>query len=313
MKKFIWFVVIVVVLACAAGGALRHYKAKRAKATLARLVPVPVQKGPFIVKTQATATVEPENRVLITPLVSGRMEQIFVKEGDAVKKGQVLAWLSSNERASLLDTVKMKGSDPAELKMVEEAYNMIPVVAQIDGQVIKRAAEPGQSISPSKEIFILSDRLIVKTQVDETDIGAVKEGQRAEFFLDAFPREKYEGRVVSIAHDSSLKEGITVFDVKILPARRIAALRSGMKADVYIVTNIKNGALFLPRKAVSYKEGESFVKLRAVRDAKDKKIETGAANEKYIEILGGLKAGDTVMMSTDTVKEEGVEMTVSAG
>lgn len=312
MKKFVWLVVVAAVLAGGAWGAYRSYKEKKAKAELARLVPVKAEKGEFIVKAQSTATVEPENRVLITPLVSGRVEKIFVKEGDFVKKGQVLAWLSSNERASLLDTVKMKGADPEEMRRVDEAYKMVPVVAQIDGQVIKRAAEPGQSISPAKEIFILSDRLIIKTQVDEIDIGSVKEGQRAEFYLDAFPSEKYEGSVVSIAHDSTLKEGITVFDVKVLPRRFIASLRSGMKASVYIITSVKKNSLFLPRKAVVYKDGESYVKISSAGTPSDRKVATGASNEKYVEILSGIAAGDLVMMSTDTVKEEETSISVSA-
>lgn len=312
MKKLIWLAVILVVVGACWGGC-RHRKAKKQAQELAKLVPVQAQRGQFVVKTQATGVVEPENRVQITPSVSGRVEEIFVREGELVKKGKILAWLSSNERAALFDSVRMKGASPEEMKMVEQAYNMIPVVAQIDGQVIKRAVEPGQSVAAGKELFTLSDRLIVKTQVDETDIGSVREGQRAEFYLDAFPKDRYEGQVLSIAHDSTLKDGVTVFDVKILPSRSITAIRSGMRADVYIVTKVKANAVFVPKKAVSYKDGDSFVKVRKGVGVDSKKIEAGASNDKFLEVLSGVAAGDSVLVSTALVKEEGANMSVSVG
>lgn len=313
MKKLIWIAVVVILFIGGCWGGCRSLKARRQAREMAKLVPVQAQRGEFVVKTQATGVVEPENRVQITPSVNGRVEEIFVREGELVQKGKILAWLSSNERASLYDSVRMKGASPEEMKMVEQAYNMIPVVAQIDGQVIKRAVEPGQSVVSGKEMFTLSDRLIIKTQVDETDIGSVREGQRAEFYLDAFPKDRYEGRVLSIAHDSTLKDGVTVFDVKILPSRSISAIRSGMRADVYIITKVKPNAVFLPKKAVTYKDGESFLKVRKGTSLDTKKVETGSTNDKFIEIISGAAAGDSVLISTALVNEEANTMKIGAG
>lgn len=58
-----------------------------------------------------TGDVRPRNRLLIKPPIAGRAESILVREGDAVKKGQILAWMSSTERAALLDAARAKGSD----------------------------------------------------------------------------------------------------------------------------------------------------------------------------------------------------------
>lgn len=283
----------------------RQARAKSEARRVAELSPVKPVRGVLVTKTQATGNVEPENRVLVTPSVSGRAEEVLFAEGQDVKKGAVLAWISSSERTALLDSLKMQESTPEERKMVEEAYNLTPVVAPIAGMVVKRAVEPGQSVSQARELAVISDRLIVRTSVDETDIGAVKEGQKAEFFLDAFPKDRHEGRVLAISHESSLKDGVTVYDVKILPSGRITVLRSGMTADVRIITGSKANALSIPKKAIKYKDGDALVSVKASPAGKltEKKISVGAANESTIEVLSGLSDADTVYYSTGIAKE----------
>ncbi len=303
-KKFI-FTVIALVLAGGCTGLVKHARAKAEARRVAELAPVKPSRGPLTIKAQATGNVEPENRVLVTPSVGGRAEEVLFTEGQTMKKGQVMAWISSSERTALLDSLKMSESTPEEKKMVEEAYNLTPVVAPISGMVVKRAVEPGQSVSPAKELAVISDRLIVRTSVDETDIGAVKEGQRAEFYLDAFPKDKYEGRVLAISHESSLKDGVTVYDVKILPSGNTSALRSGMTADVRVITGTKPNALSIPKKAVKYKDGDALVSVKSSPAGKltEKKITVGAANESTIEVISGIADTDTVYYSTGIARE----------
>ncbi|HAH33149.1 MAG TPA: RND transporter [Elusimicrobia bacterium] len=304
MKRIIVPVIAVFV---AGGGWLwaKHSGAKKEAKRIAQLSPARPQRGMLVTKTQATGNVEPENRVLVTPSVNGRAEEILFIEGQLVEKGQVLAWLSSSERTALMDSLKMKESTPAEKKLVEEAYNLTPVVAPITGMVVKRSVEPGQSVSAAKELAVISDRLIVKTYVDETDIGAVKEGQKADFYLDAFPKDKHEGRVLAISHESSLKDGVIVYEVKILPARYIPVLRSGMTADVLVVTGSKNNVMSIPKKSVKYRDGDSLVSVRDSAAGKliEKKITVGATNESSIEVLSGLSDTDTVYYSTGIASE----------
>jgi len=303
-KKFIFSAIVLLVVGGGWAG-IKRTKAKNELKKLADLSPIQVSKGSFTIKTQAIGIVEPENRVLVTPSVNGRAEEVLFREGAIMKKGQILAWISSSERTALLDSLRMKESTPEEKKMVEEAYNLTPVVSPIDGMVIKRAVEPGQSVSAAKEIAVLSDRLIIKTYVDETDIGSVKEGQKAEFYLDSFPKDKYEGKVLSIARESILKEGVTVYEVKILASRNIPVLRSGMTADVRVTTAVKPKALSLPKKALTYKDGDAFVTLKDEKTKKvtDKKVEIGATNEKTVEILSGIGENDTVYYSTGIARE----------
>jgi len=303
-KKFIFGIIVLILIGGSCAG-IKRVKAKNELKKMADLSPVRVSKGLFIIKTQAIGVVEPENRVLVTPSVNGRAEEVLFREGDIMKKGQILAWISSSERTALLDSLKMKDSTPEEKKMVEEAYNLTPVVSPIEGMIVKRAVEPGQSVNAGKEIAILSDRLIIKTYVDETDIGSVKEGQKAEFYLDSFPKDKHEGNVLSIARESTLKEGVTVYEVKILTSRQIPVLRSGMTTDVRIITDMKSKTLNLPKKAITYKDGDAFVTVKDAKGEKtiSKKVEVGATNDKTIELLSGVSENDTVYYSTGIAKE----------
>jgi multidrug efflux pump subunit AcrA (membrane-fusion protein) len=133
----------------------------------------------------------------------------------------------------------------------------------------------------------------------------VREGQENEFYLDSFPKDKYEGNVLSIARESILKEGVTVYEVKILPARLISVLRSGMTTDVKVITAVKAKALYLPRKAITYKDGDAFVTMKEEKNKKvtEKRVETGASNENTIEITSGVTENDTIYYSTGIPKE----------
>lgn len=304
-KKRYIFALAAVLLAGGGCAGLRRVKAKAEARRIAELLPVAPARTDLVTKTQATGTVEPENRVLVTPSVSGRAEEVLFREGQAVEKGQVLAWVSSSERTALLDSLKMKESSPEERRLVEEAYNLAPVVAPIAGTIVKRSVEPGQSVSVAKDIAVVSDRLIVKTFVDETDIGSVREGQPAEYYLDAFPKQKRRGQVLSISHESATRDGVVVYEVKILPSGGLADLRSGMTADVLIVTGSKKGALTIPRRAVRYRDGEAKVSAKSSPSAPlaDKAVKVGATDGTLIEVTEGLTEKDTVYYSTGVAKE----------
>ena len=118
-----------------------------------------------------TGTVYPKNRLEVMPSVSGRIDSILVREGDRVKPGQILAWMSSTERAALLDAAEGQGE--AILKYWKEVYKPIALLAPIDGEVIVATIQPGTTVTTSEPIVVLSDRLIIRAQVDETDIGKI--------------------------------------------------------------------------------------------------------------------------------------------
>ena len=142
-----------------------------------------VTRGRIEVTVQSTGIVQPRNRLEVKPPLAGRAEEVLVQEGQTVKKGQVLLWMSSSERAALIDAARARG--PEEVKRWEEFYRATPVVSPIDGTVISRKLEPGQSFTASDPLLVIADRLLVEAQVDETDIGLIRLRLPARILLDA--------------------------------------------------------------------------------------------------------------------------------
>lgn len=105
MKRKYWIVVGVVIVAVVAFSFLAK---KRSKLEIAYKDFV-IENGNLEVTILATGTVQPENRLEIKPPVPGRIEEVLVKEGQVVKRGDVLAWMSSTERAALLDAARSQG------------------------------------------------------------------------------------------------------------------------------------------------------------------------------------------------------------
>jgi macrolide-specific efflux system membrane fusion protein len=258
---------------------------------------VKVTKGTIKNTILSTGIVQPENRLEVKSPIAGRMERILVEEGQAVKKGQILAWMSSTERAALLDTAKSKGKQ--ELAYWEDAYKATPLMAPIAGQIILKNVEPGQTITAQDALLVMSDRLCVKAQVDETDISQVKLNQKVEITLDAYAEHPMEGNVVHIAYESKTVNNVTTYLVDIIPNAIPDFMKSGMTANVVFTTSEKEETLLLPASAVQ-KENGKYKVLIASNDKKSEPsilpIEVGVNDGKKVEILSGLKEGDTVLM-----------------
>jgi membrane fusion protein, macrolide-specific efflux system len=250
----------------------------------------------------ATGTVEPQNRLEMKPAISGRIEEILVQEGDVVKKGQTLALMSSQDRAALLDAAALQ--DEQSLKYWSEVYKKVPLTAPIDGEVIVRAVEPGQSVTTATAILVLSDRLIINAQVDETDIGKVKIGQAVIITLDAYPSIEIKGKVDHIAYESNLVNNVTIYEVDILPEQVPDFFRSGMSANVAIVEKAKDNVLLIPNDALIKEKEESFVRLAGAPGAPGemRKISLGMSDDMHTEVVSGLDPNDTIIAESKSFK-----------
>lgn len=247
----------------------------------------------------STAIVQPQNRLEIKPPINGRIDKILVKEGDTVTSGQTLVMMSSTERAALLDAARGRG--PEELKYWEDVYKPTPLISPINGEVIVSTDDPGQTITSSDVVMVLSDHLIVQAQVDETDIGGIRVGQEAVVSLDAYPAIKIKGKVDHIYYESTTVSNVTIYEVDILLETVPEVFRSGMSATVEIVEKTKDNALLLPLEAVKKnKEGMSYVLLAqgSGKTPVERKVEMGISDEKNVEIISGLYENDRVLVSS---------------
>jgi macrolide-specific efflux system membrane fusion protein len=251
-----------------------------------------VERGNIEITILSTGTVQPENRLEIKAPIPGRVEKILIKEGDYVKKGKILAWMSSAERATLLDSAQASGEK--EVKKWEEIYRPTPIIAPIDGTIVLKNIENGQTFTTTDAILVMSDRLTVKAQVDETDIASIKLKQAAEITLDAYPETKISAKVDQIAFEATTISNVTTYIVDVLPKEIPSFMRSGMTANVKFFMDEKNDVLTVPNDAVKIQDGKSTVIVLQDGEQVEREIETGITDGKKIEVVSGLNEGDTV-------------------
>lgn len=249
-----------------------------------------------------TGTVLPQNRLEVKPSINGRVEQILVEEGDIIRKGQTLAWMSSTERAALLDAARAQGPDA--VKYWQEAYKATPLIAPISGEVIVKSVEPGQSVTIADSVVVLSDRLIVKGQFDETDIGKIQLRQPVKISLDAYPDIKVNGKVDHISYESTLVSNVNIYEVDILPVKVPPVFRSGMSANVDVLVQSKENALLIPLSAVKSDKDSAYVLLSKGPKEKPVKqrIKEGITNDVNAEVVSGLTPEDRVVITIQNGK-----------
>ena len=247
------------------------------------------------ISVSTTGVVEPQNRLEMKPPINGRIEEVLVREGEKIKRGQILAWMSSTERAALLDAARAQSEE--KVKYWEDVYKATPLISPIEGEVIVRAVEPGQTVVSSDPVIVLSDRLIVSAQFDETDIGRIKIGQKAFIALDAYPGIKIEGVVDHIAYESELVNNVIIYNVDILPHETPEFFRSGMSANVQAIEKAREDVVIIPLEAIYTEGGKTFVDAKKSREAvpKRREVKIGLRDEKYAEVISGLTAEDIVV------------------
>lgn len=278
-----------------AGGTVAFLSWKK-KESPPRFRKVAVERTDISVTVLATGVVQPQNRLEIKPPIGGRAEEILVEEGESVKKGQVLAWMSSTERAALLDAARAKGEK--ELAHWKDLYRPTPLIAPLSGVIIARSVEPGQTVTGQDAVLIMSNRLIINAQVDETDIGKISAGQKANLVLDAYPRHPIDGRVNHIAFEAISVSNVSVYEVEVAPAGVPPFMKSGMTANVEFVVAEKADALTLPFEAILTDETGNRVLLPSPMEGERRRVpvEIGLSDGKRIEILSGLDEGQTVLV-----------------
>ena len=153
--------IIIVILAVLGVGAY-IWKGRTARVPSSResVREVTPHRGSIQTIISTTGTVLPKNRLQVKPPVNGRVEQVLVQEGEKVKTGQITAWMSSTDRAALLDYARGQGEKA--LQYWQDAYKPIPLLAPIDGEVIVATTQPGQTVTTTDAVIVLSDHLIVR-------------------------------------------------------------------------------------------------------------------------------------------------------
>jgi len=198
-------------------------------------------------------------------------------------------------------------SDNITLETAQQRLDDTRVISRLDGVVSGREVQVGQIISsPTSNVsggttlLTISDlsHIFVIASVDESDIGGVMVGQRAEITADALPDSRFKGEVVRIATRGENVSNVVTFEVKIeVMGRDKALLKPEMTANVEIIEGENLEALLIPAAAVSTKTGKKIVMVPGEPEPREVEVQTGIEDGVNVEIVSGLTEGDEVLIS----------------
>ncbi|MBN2611970.1 MAG: efflux RND transporter periplasmic adaptor subunit [Bacteroidales bacterium] len=278
-----------------------------------------------------SGTVEPSQTVALMFKGTGTVAEVFVDEGDIVRKGQPLAILhttnaqhmydaalasyeqardayerlkSVHEKGSLTDIkwvemeTKLKQAE-SQMLITRSNLNDCTLRAPDDGMIGKRNVEPGQSaLSVSAPFELVKiDRILVKVAVPENEISKIRKGMKASFNIAALDDRSFSGVVekVGIVADKISR----TYDVKIMAANVNGEIKPGMVCDVNISLSGEKEVLVVPARAVSIDaDGQPYVWLVDSQKNSVRKtlVKTGEYVHAGIEIHLGLSANDMVVV-----------------
>ncbi len=214
-----------------------------------------------------------------------------------------------------------------EVKRAQTNLGYATITSPIDGVVISKSVEEGQTVAASystPELFTIAKDLKdmrVVADVDEADIGGVKEGQRVTFTVDAYPEDTFQGYVTQVRQEATTTNNVVTYEVVISAPNDDLKLKPGLTASVNIYTEETRGVLSVPTKALRYtpeKETVGGRKIQDVANAKSKvwtiegntlvahAVTIGSTDGIHTQVLSGIKKGQKVItgVSVETENEE---------
>src|SRR5947208_10827987 len=226
---------------------------------------------------------------------------------------------TANEQASAQLALDQAGVAQAEASLEEAQVNLryTDILSPVDGVVVSRNVDVGQTVAASFQtptLFLIAQDLTkmqVDTNVSESDIGMVQEGQRAAFLVDAYPERKFWGAVTQVRNAPQIVQNVVTYDVVVAVDNSGLELKPGMTANVSITTAKRDQALRIPVRALRFRPDEAGA---AAPDAKPKEesavyvlapdgalrrveVQAGVRDNQHVEVLGGdLHEGDRVVV-----------------
>lgn len=211
--------------------------------------------------------------------------------------------------------------DQAQSNMVQAETNLgyARIYSPIDGIVLSREVEVGQTVAASFEtptLFTLAQdlrKMQVVADVDEADIGQVKEGQEVNFAVDAYPDDVFRGEVTQVRLQATTESNVVTYEVVIDAPNPDTKLKPGLTANVSIFTMQKPDILIVPAKALRFlpEAGQKAVatgpkRLFVNRGGKlsEVAVKTGVTDGIYTEIVSGVAEGDSVAVGFKAVAVE---------
>lgn len=248
------------------------------------------------------------------------------------EKGLVSANDYENAKLSYDKAVQTVKVQQQAVQEAQTNLGYATITAPINGVVLAKKVEEGQTVASSMTtptLFIIAQDLTdmrVIADIDEADIGGVKEGQRVSFTVDAFPDDTFEGTVTQVRQQATTESNVVTYEVVISAPNNDLKLKPGLTANVTIYTLEKNGVMAVPSKALRFTPNEAIMtKEQTIEDVqapaklwtlngntfKAHAVELGTTNGSLTEIISGIDEGTEVLVdfNIDGGEEEEEEKT----
>lgn len=274
-------------------------------------------------------TIQSNNDVMVVSETQGRTLQVFFKTGDYVKEGTPLAQVDEELKKAAYMTAKVNfekakkdlqrmealfkeknisdsdlenarlGAAAAEAQFIaaQRQLNDTKIKAPISGIIADKFINPGTMVGPGTPVANIIDisKLKVRVNVPEKDVFRLKTGETAALRTDVYPGTVLTGKIETI---SSKSDNAHTYPVEIVIANNSRTpLKAGMFAQVNFTSITNRQALTIPRAAIvtSIKNPRIYVVENGVAKLRD--INAGKEVNRRVEVLGGLRAGENVVVS----------------
>lgn len=240
-------------------------------------------------------------------------------------KGLISANDFEQARLSYVQAQQKTQQQKESVKKAQTNLGYATITSPIDGVVLSKEVEEGQTVASSfstptlfKIARDLTDMRVI-ADVDEADIGDVKEGQRVTFTVDAFPDDTFEGQVTQVRQEATTESNVVTYEVVISAPNDDLKLKPGLTANVVIFTMEAKDVLAVPSKALRFTPHEAMLNSDETitdTDAKEKvwvkegsnlkavAVETGMTNGTLTQITKGLKPGTHVLTEVNAMQVE---------
>ena len=243
------------------------------------------------------------------------------------KKGLVSADEYENALLTYRQAREQVASSKENVQKAQTNLGYATITSPIDGTVISKSVEEGQTVAASfntPELFTIAKDLTnmqVVANVDEADIGGVKEGDRVTFTVDAYPDDTFEGTVKQVRLEATTTNNVVTYEVVISAPNTDLKLKPGLTANVTIYTKERSGVLAVANKALRFTPTKETVgKDMKIVDCKGKNkvwtlsdktltahpVTIGQTDGVHTEIIKGIKKGQKIVTEiiVNTPEEE---------
>lgn len=241
------------------------------------------------------------------------------------EKGLVAADDFDNAKLSYTQAKEQVASAKEEVQRAQTNLGYATITSPIDGVVLSKSVEEGQTVAASfstPELFTIAQDLTnmqVVADVDEADIGDVKEGERVTFTVDAYPDDTFEGEVKQVRQEATTTNNVVTYEVVISAPNADLKLKPGLTANVTIYTAERKGVLSVPSKALRFtpqKKTVGKMKIVDAANAKNKvwtiegnsivahKVNIGMTDGTNTQIVGGIAEGTKIVTGLNVMGGE---------